>query len=136
MHIRFPGDLASDKFISIVVLSYKRPDMTMNLINSIHKHADLPFELIVHDDSSPADDKRILYEHLEQMSSLVLTGGELNMGLSATFERGVSLCSSDYVLCLNNDMIMTGPGFQRIVKVLQCPYVGAFGPWQVAKEPI
>lgn len=136
MHIRFPQDLGSDKFISVVVLSYKRPDLTLDLINSIHDHADMPFELIVHDDSSPDEDKQVLYDNRDKMSSLILTGGDLNMGLAASFERGVSLASSDYVLCLNNDALMVGPGFQRIVRVLHAPYVGVFGPWQISTNPV
>ncbi len=135
VHIKFPGEVSSDKFISVVILSYKRPDLTLNLINSLHQHADMPFELIVHDDSSPSADRDQLYQHVDKMSSLIVTGGELNMGLAASFERGVSLASSDYILCLNNDALLVGPGLNKVPKVLRAPYVGVYGPWQVHDGP-
>ncbi len=137
MFIKFQGDYASDRFISIVILSYKRFDMTQNLVESIHQHADMPFEIILHDDASDGDVPERLYRDLrKKVSSLVLSGGELNMGLSASFERGTSLASSDYVLCMNNDTLMLGPGFKDIVRVLQVPYVGAFGPWHVGEGKV
>ncbi len=134
MFFRFTsGPLKSSDFISIVILSYKRYDMTKQLVESIHAHADMPFELIIHDDASDGGVPKQLFEELRsKVSTLVVSGGNMNMGLAASFERGTSLATSDYVLLLNNDAMMTGPGFRDIVSVLQAPYVGVLGPWQVA----
>lgn len=134
MFLRFDEELASDKFISIVILSYNRPDMTKNLIESIHQHADMPFELIVHDDASGGQVPQDLLTMKSKISTLIL-GHTVNMGLAAAFNRGTALANSDYVLTLNDDALMVGPGLQDIVKVLNIPYVGAFGPWQVSAPP-
>ncbi len=130
MFLKFDGELTNDKFVSFVILSYKRPDMTQNLVESIHRHADMPFEIIVHDDSSDDETKQHLFNIRNQISTTIF-GNEINMGLAASFNRGAALANSNYIIMLNNDALMLGPGLRDIVKVLDIPYIGAFGPWQV-----
>jgi len=58
------------------------------------------------------------------------------MGLAASCNRAIALANSKYVLMLNDDCKMLGPGFRDISKVLDVPYIGSFGPWQCSQEVI
>lgn len=129
--------LAPDKFISIVVLSYTRPKYLKNLLQSIHEHADMPFEIVVNDDGSGrALEVEIFNECRHLCSTLIFSSPErINMGMAAACNRAIALTNSKYVLLLNDDTQMMRPGvLQKITKVLDIPYVGCFGPWQTVKN--
>ena len=130
------GDLAPDKFVSVVVLSYTRPKRLKECLQSIHEHADMPVEIIVHDDASGRElEVEIFNECRHLCSSLIFSSPErLNMGLASAANRAVSLANSEYILLLNDDCKLTGgEPLLTIKKVLDVPYVGCFGPWQTAK---
>jgi len=127
--LRFDGNLASDRFISIVILSYTRPKHLKNLVDSIHAHADMPFEIIISDDGSgPLHQDEILNGLHEHVSTLLFNTG-VNMGIAASANRGAGVASSDYILVMNDDTLMTKPALRDIKRVLDVPYVGVFGPW-------
>lgn len=124
--------LAPDQFFSICIMSYTRPKYLKRLLESIHKHADMPVEIIVHDDASGRELEDEIYKTCRHMCSTMIFGSpnKINMGLAASCNRAVALANSKYVLILNDDTVMLGPGLRDIVKVLEVPYVGSFGPWQ------
>lgn len=137
MHIKYRGQYASDKFISIVICSYQRADMTKALVESIHQHADMPFELIIHDDAGHSATSAEIYRDLkDKVSTFIFSEGGVNLGLATSMERGSSLAGSDYILCLNNDILFLGPGLKDIPKVLDTPYVGIFGPWHIGNDAL
>jgi len=123
MFLDFDKPLATDQFISIVVLSYMRPDHTRNLLESIHQYADMPFEIIVNEDASPRELRNQIYQMHEMTSTCIFNTG-INMGFSASANKAVSLANSDYILFLNNDTLITRPCFKQIKEVLDIPYVG------------
>ncbi len=130
MFLRFDGGLSNNNFISIVILSYTRPDHLKNLLESIHLWADMPFEIIVSDDGSHINDTRSrIMSEMESLISTTVFNIGANMGLAASANRGVALANSDYVLVMNDDTLVTGPAFRNIKDALSVPYVGVFGPW-------
>ena len=132
MFLKFDGHMANDKFISIMVLSFFRPEMTLELLKSIHANADMPFEIILHDDHSDAWVQSKIYKEMRGLCSTVILGqGDINMGYSASANRGTALCNSDYVLLLNNDCLITKPCFKMIKSVLDVPYIATMSPKEV-----
>jgi len=130
MFLKFDGELSNDKFISIVIASFTRAHHVKALVDSIHQHADMPFEIIVIDDCSQVcnDTQTVLFNELRsKVSTLILTCG-MNMGLASTFNRGIALANGDIVLIMNDDTRMVGPAFRMIQTVLRNPYIGVFGP--------
>ncbi len=127
MFLDFDAPLGNKDFISIVILSYTRPKHLRNLMESIHQYADMPFEIVVHDDASPPDLQDQVYILKPYMSSVTFGTG-INMGFSAAANRATALANSEYVLLLNDDMLLLGPCFQQTKKALDIPFVGCYGP--------
>jgi len=132
------AELAPNEFLSIVVMSYTRPVYLLQLLQSIHEQADMPVEIIVHDDASGRELEVIIFNECRHLCSTMIFGSpeKINMGLAASCNRAIALANSKYVLVLNDDTKMLGPGLRDIVKVLEVPYVGSFGPWQCATNVV
>lgn len=129
MFLEFDNLMANNEFVSVVIMSYFRPEMTLDLLRSIHENVDMPFEIILHDDHSEdwVQDK-IFAEMRSLCSTIILGQGNVNMGYSSSVNRGVALCNSDYILILDNDCLITAPCFKTIKEVLDVPYVGTVSP--------
>lgn len=114
-------------FVSVVVLSFQRPEYTFNLLQSLHNSADMPMEIIVVDDaSSDKQVQQVLFNNLPAISTLILNSGG-NRGFTNAANQATALCNSDYVLLLNNDIEMVGPGFRNVAAALELPYIGSLG---------
>jgi hypothetical protein len=138
MFLKFDSPLANDQFISIVILSFSRPHMLKALLESIHEHADMPYEIIVTDDASQMAGKNLpseVFDCRELTSTMIFNNG-VNMGFASSANKGTALANSDYVLFMNDDTLMSGPSLRTIKAVLDRPYIGSFGPWQGEKPRI
>jgi glycosyltransferase involved in cell wall biosynthesis len=114
-------------FISIIVLSFQRAEYTFNLLQSLHNTSDMPMEIIVVDDaSSDKQVQQMLYQNLPATSTVILNSGG-NRGFTNAANQATALCNSDYVLLLNNDIEMVGPGLPNVASALELPYVGCLG---------
>jgi len=114
-------------FVSVVVLSFQRPEYTFNLLQSLHNQADMPMEIIVVDDaSSDAQVQQMLFQNLPAISTLILNSGG-NRGFTNAANQATALCNSEYILLLNNDIEMVGPGFHNVASALELPYIGCLG---------
>lgn len=111
------------EFLSVVIPSYNRFDLLVEVVNSIHKNADIPFELIIHDDNSNDGTKESL-EKLEKKTSTIIYSNGLNLGLAESINRAVRLASSEYILMLNADIIIDRPFFKYMLDILKYPFVG------------
>lgn len=110
-------------FLSIIIPSYNRYDFLKEVVKSIHKNADVPFEIIIHDDNSN-DGTRELLKHLEREVSAFIYSNGLNLGLAESINRAARIASSEYILMLNADIIVEKPFFKYLMNVLKCPFVG------------
>lgn len=123
-----PHLLGPRDFISIVITSFFRPFYLKRCLESIKQFADMPYEIIVHDDgSSPALRDEIYKLCSENASTLILNLGT-NMGLNVSANRAVSIAQSDFVLFLNEDCFFTKPGLKQIASSLAKPYIGFLSP--------
>lgn len=132
MFLKFDGQLTNDKFMSIVILSFTRPHRLRALLESIHEHADMPFEIVVTDDASQMAGDSLssdVFACRDLTSTMIFNNG-VNMGYAASANKGTALANSDYILLMNDDTLMTGPALKMIKDVLDTPYIGSFGPWQ------
>lgn len=84
-------------------------------MQSLREHADMPYELIVHNDSG--------YEPFEELSTQICNYGP-NLGLSRSTHNAVNLASSNLILFMNQDCVMLHPCLKDIRNVLSKPYVG------------
>lgn len=110
-------------FISIIIPWFRRPVYINRVIDSIHKYADYPFEIIIHDDGSDAETVFDLCKKRDKISILILNSGN-QLGLGESINRAVSLASSKYILFMNSDCAIIKPCFKDIIAVLERPYIG------------
>ena len=116
-------EIKNSDYISVIVPYFCRPHYLHRLIDSVHKHADMPFELLIHDDGSLDHSQPEVVSELSRVSTLILDTGR-PLGLSISVDRLVRLCSSDYILMMNADCEITRPCFKDIVEALSHPYIG------------
>ena len=137
MFLKFDNPLANDKFMSIVILSFSRPHRLKALLESIHQHADMPYEIIVTDDASQMAGDHLPSEVFDcrKLTSTMIFNNGVNMGFAASANKGTALANSDYILFMNDDTLMSGPSLKMIKEVLDKPYIGSFGPWQGENPP-
>jgi glycosyltransferase involved in cell wall biosynthesis len=111
------------EFISVIIPSFNRFHYLEELINSIHKYADAPFELIVHDDGSTDGTSDRLLHLRDRISTIILNNG-LNLGLAESINRMVKIAGSNYILMLNADCRIEEPIFKYSIDALKCKFVG------------
>lgn len=107
-------------FFSICIPYYRRPHYLKRLVDSIHEYADMPFEIIVHDDHGIDHSTDIVKDKV----STVIHNYGFNFGLSEASNRAIKLASSNNILFMNHDCIMTGPCLKAFKTILERPYVG------------
>ncbi len=121
------------EFLSIIIPSFCRFNYLKECIESIHRYADAPFELIIHDEpSNDGTRERILSELVDEkgnglVSSIILNNG-LNLGLSESINRACRVSGSNYILMMNSDCRVERPFFKDLINILRLPYVGAVFP--------
>lgn len=114
-------------YVSIIIPYFCRPAWLLQLIDSIHQYADLPFELLIHDDgSTDGSQNEVLSYALGKASTMVFSTGPC-LGLAASANRLVKLCSSDYIMLVGADFLLTRPYLREVLSVLKRPYVGVMG---------
>lgn len=111
-------------FFSVLLPELGRPQYLTECVKSIHQFADMPVEIIVHDDGSTKDKQQILFDLRDQISTLVLNNGH-NTGLARSFNRCRAMASSDYLIGFNTDTYMTSSFLRNVKSALDLPYVGA-----------
>lgn len=121
----------NDSFFSIIIPFYQPPgihgdkrfEYLKQCIDSIHQNADMPFEIIVHDDSAEYSN----IEKIKDKISIVIRNYGLNIGLAESANRAISLASSNNILFLNDDCKMIRRCLKSYKTVLERPYVGMIG---------
>jgi len=117
-------DIPSYAYMSVIVPYFCRPEYLRRLIASVHKWADMPFEILVHDDGSTDKSQNDIFTELDKVSTLILDTGP-PLGLAASINRLVKLSSSDYILMMNADCMIARPCLAELVETLSHPYIGA-----------
>ena len=136
MFLDFDAPLSNNDFFSIVIMSFSPPgaegrqEYIVELLKSIHQYADMPFEIILHDDASTTEARQNLFKYQEAVSTLIFNTGT-NMGFSASANKVVSLANSNYILFLNDDTLFTRPFLKDLKEVLDIPYIGGATPPRV-----
>jgi len=117
----------STSFISVVITVFNRPYFLPRLLDSLEKHADMPYEVIIHDDGSAAETREALFKLSDRISTLVYSNG-WNLGMNAAVNRATAVASSKYVFFIPDDCYFTKPCFRDICNVLSKPYIGLTCP--------
>ena len=100
--------------ISVVIPTYKNKLLFLeNLKNNLKYLADCEI-IIVNDD--PADSPQ---EDLRQFANVRLFENSSRLGFGASVNIGVDKAKGDYVLLLNNDVILENDHFKEVIKLFE-----------------
>lgn len=112
---------------SLCVLSYKRPEMLKQCLQSIIETRNKPTQIIVNSDGGDWDNTDYLVTACKQkqISNLIINNGD-NRGVGRSFQNALSLAEGDIVLKIDSDIIFR-PGWQDITQTIlsENPDVGA-----------
>ncbi len=117
--------LHTAKKVSIVILGFNQVEYTKKCIESIRKHTKQAYELILVDNGSK-DGTEAFFRSVP--GAKVIRNAE-NLGVSKGWNQGMRLAEGDYILILNNDVIV-GPGWlENMVRLAESdPSIGLVGP--------
>jgi GT2 family glycosyltransferase len=88
---------------SIVILMGNRHDMTRRCVESIFRHTYEAFELVMVDNGSTDG----TLDYLENVTQSRIIKNSENRGFAAGNNQGMAVAQGDYILLLNNDIIVT-----------------------------
>jgi GT2 family glycosyltransferase len=115
---------APEPTVSIVVLTYNRAAYTYRCLESILRHSDVPYELIIVDNASRDDTYRLL----ERLDNAIILRNPVNAGFGGGCNQAARIARGRYLLLLNNDAALTADGLRALVDtVTRASDCGAVG---------
>ena len=111
--------------VSIITVNFNGFQDTCELIDSLTENEPYSHEIIVVDNASRNDEAKKLadsYSHIQVVSN------QVNLGFAGGNNKGYLLAKGEYVLFLNNDIIITRPFLQQLVERLESGKVGLVTP--------
>lgn len=115
--------------VSIVILTYNQLSYTKRCVKSIRKHTPEPHEIIFIDNGSSDGTTKWLGQLLPENANYTLIRNNANLGFSKGCNQGIRASSGEYILLLNNDVIVTENWLSGMLECLDsAPDVGITGP--------
>lgn len=112
--------------VSIITVNYNQSLTTIDLLESLSKISYPNIEIIVVDNASPNDNPSIMKE---KHPSIILVESVINYGFAGGNNLGIMRARGDYVLLLNNDVVVPVGFLEPLVnKFLENPGYGAISP--------
>jgi GT2 family glycosyltransferase/glycosyltransferase involved in cell wall biosynthesis len=105
---------APEPTVSIVVLTYNRAAYTFRCLESILRHGDVAYELIIVDNASQDDTSRLL----ERLENAIILRNPVNAGFGGGCNQAARIARGRYLLLLNNDAALTAGGLRALVETV------------------
>jgi GT2 family glycosyltransferase/Tfp pilus assembly protein PilF len=102
---------SNSKVVSIIILTYNNLFYTRETIKSIKKYTNVPYEIIIVDNNSTDG----TVEYLQNNPNLNVILNNYNKGFAAGCNQGISVAKGEYILLLNNDVIVTEGWLDRLL---------------------
>ncbi|MEW5705489.1 MAG: tetratricopeptide repeat protein [Actinomycetota bacterium] len=117
--------MPGSKLTSIIILAYNQLEYTKLCIESIYRYTIPPFELILVDNGS-TDGTSAYFNSI--VGAKVITN-KVNLGFAKGCNQGIKIAEGDYILLLNNDVIVTECWLENMIECLESdPSIGIVGP--------
>lgn len=104
-----------DKLVSLVILSFEKKDMTLKCIKSIQETVKIPYEIIVFDNASSKDTIDFIKENIEPIENVKVFYSKENLGCPGGRRKAVKMAKGDYVINLDNDIIVTRGWIEELI---------------------
>lgn len=113
--------------LSIIITSYRNPELLKVCIDSIKKNIRIPnYEIIVADSATEEKTELMMADDYPEIRFLP---SEKNIGFSGTVNSGLEIARGEYILILNGDIIVTEGAIEKLLGYIKNnPDVGIVGP--------
>ncbi|HGY54755.1 MAG TPA: glycosyltransferase [Caldithrix abyssi] len=117
------------KLVSIIMLTYNALDYTKKCVDSILKHTTHPYEIVFVDNASTDGTKKYLRGLTQKHKHIKVLFNKKNRGFAAANNQAVRKAKGDYVMILNNDVLVADGWLKGLVKALEADEkIGMVGP--------
>ena len=104
--------------VSIIILNWNQPKLTVNCVNSVLKQGYKDFEILLIDNHSEDDSFETLKNIFGKNKKIRLFQTEKNIGYAGGNNFGVKKCKGEYVVILNNDTVVDKNWLSALESVL------------------
>ena len=101
------GRILRKDVVSIVILTFNELKYTRECIESIRKHTPEPHEIIFVDNASTDGTLKWLRKISQENPNYKLIENKKNLGFAKGCNQGIEASSGEYILLLNNDVVVT-----------------------------
>ena len=115
--------------VSIIMLTWNALEYTKKCVKSIEENTHVPYEIIFVDNGSKDGTKKYLKSRVKVNPNYKLINNSKNMGFAAGNNQGVKKARGEYVLILNNDVLVGEGWLDSMLQSLQKDEkIGIVGP--------
>ena len=115
--------------VSIIILTFNQLKYTIECVESIRKHTREAHEIIFVDNGSTDGTRKWLKKLAKNNSHYKLIENKKNLGFSKGCNQGIEASSGEYILLLNNDVVVTENWLAGMLERLNsAPDIGIVGP--------
>lgn len=115
--------------VSIIILTFNALEYTKICVRSIQNHTSYPYEIIFVDNASTDGTVEYLQELVEKNPGYKLIRNPENKGFAAGNNQGAAAANGEYILLLNNDVIVSDDWLDSMVESLKKDNrIGMVGP--------
>lgn len=110
-----------NKFASLCVLAYKRPEKLVDCLSTIRQNTDYPYEIVVNLDADEnlrnQDYLMRLYKD-KKISKLILNTG-MNRGVGRSFANCIGVAEGDYIVKVDTDLTFKPLWLSKAILILE-----------------
>ncbi len=115
--------------VSIIILTYNQLSYTKECVESIRRHTPEPHEIVFIDNGSSDGTVKWLRQEVKNRPDWRLIENDGNLGFPKGCNQGIEASSGEYILLLNNDVVVTENWLSGMLEVLNsAPDTGIVGP--------
>ncbi len=118
-----------ENLVSIVILTFNQLKYTMECVESIINYTPELHEIIFVDNGSTDGTLKWLRQLVKENSNYKLIENKKNLGFAKGCNQGITASSGEYILLLNNDVVVTEGWLSGMIECLNSsPDIGIVGP--------
>lgn len=114
---------------SIIIPCFNQLTYTKKCLKSIARYTTAPYELLLVDNGSTDTTRAYLLKYAEGLENVHLILNDENLGFAAANNQGLQKAMGDYILLLNNDVVVTEGWLGRLISKFETSLdIGMVGP--------
>lgn len=119
----------SVRLLSIVVPVFNGPHVTEKCLEAIIRYTSVPYEIIIVDNGSDGATQEVINKVASSKQNIVVVRNSENQGYPRACTYGLARASGEYIVIINNDVLVTPHWDKRILAVFgRDSSIGIVGP--------